>query len=125
MSENMYKTTGEFTPDKLIADIAIPVTAKGVKIAAGQGALKRGTVLGVCADGTYKVTGSTDGDKTVEADCILTNDIDATESEAVTTAYISGCFNKNALILADGAEIATYETELRKLGIYLKSVQEY
>ena len=125
MSENMYKTTGEFTPDKLIADNAIPVTAKGVKIAAGQGKLVRGTLLGFCEDGSYKVTGSADGENTVGADCILTTDMDATELEAVTTAYVTGTFNKSAIILAEGAEIGTYETELRKLGIYLKTVQEY
>ncbi len=125
MSENLYKTTGEFTPDKLIADNAIPTTAKGVKIASGQGNLKRGTLLGAAADGTYKVTGSADGDATIGSDCILTDDVNATDAAVVSTAYVSGTFNRDAIILAEGATIATYETELRKLGIYLKAVQEY
>ena len=123
MSE-IYKTPGEFTPDKLIADNAIPVTAKGIKVASGQGKLERGTLLGVSADGTYKVTGSTDGESTVGCDCILTDSVDATDAAAVSTAFVSGTFNRDAIILAKGAVIATYETELRKLGIYLKTVQE-
>lgn len=125
MSENLYKTMGEYTPDKLIADNAIPTTAKGVKIASGQGNLKRGTLLGVATDGTYKVTGSTEGNATIGCNCILTDDANATDAAVVSTAYVSGTFNRDAIILADGAAIATYETELRKLGIYLKAVQEY
>lgn len=125
MSENLYKTTGEFTPGKLIADNAIPTIAKGVKIASGQGNLKRGTLLGAAADGTYKVTGSADGNATIGCDCILTDDVNATDAAVVSNAYVSGTFNRDAIILAEGAAITTYETELRKLGIYLKAVQEY
>ena len=45
MSENLFQTTGTFTPDKLIADNAIPITAKGIEIAEGEGFLKRGTLM--------------------------------------------------------------------------------
>ncbi len=122
MSENLFQTTGTFTPDKLIADNAIPVTAKGIKVAKGEGVLKRGTLMGLAADGTYKRTDSAEG---IGADCILTDDVAALLSDVVTTAYVSGTFNRAAIILPEGKNIADHETELRRLGIYLKAVQEY
>lgn len=136
MSENLYKTTGTFVPDKLIADNAIPTIAKGIKVAKGEGVLKRGTLMGIANDGTYKRTDTEESIKkgegesatieaaSVGADCILTDDVDATSSEVVTTAYISGTFNRAAVILPEGKSIAAHETELRKLGIFLKTVQE-
>ena len=122
MSENLFQTTGTFTPDRLIADNAIPITTKGIKVAKGEGLLKRGTLMGPVGDGTYKRTGSTEG---IVADCILTDDVAAMLSDAVTTAYVSGTFNRAAVVLPEGKDIADYETELRKLGIFLKAVQEY
>ena len=130
MGQDLFKTTGEFTPDKLIADNAIPVTTKGIRVASGQGVLKRGTLLGA-ADDVYKVTGSkaADGDEesgnTVGCDCILADDVDTSDGDAVATAYVTGTFNRAAVITAEGTEAGTYETELRRLGIFLKGVQEY
>lgn len=137
MSENLFQATGTFTPDKLIADNAIPITTKGIKVAKGEGFLKRGTLMGRAADGTYKRTDTTESIKTgsgesqatatstIGADCILTDDVAAVLYDVVTTAYVSGTFNRDAIILPEGKDIATHETELRKLGIFLKAVQEY
>ena len=154
MGDNLYRTTGEFIPDKLIAGNRIPVTTKGIVVSAGQGLLKRGTVLGISASGTYRVTGSKDipggdsqagaeasGEKmetsaeedfteaasaeTVGCDCILADAVDTTEGDAVAAAYVTGEFNRDALSSAEGAELCNYETELRRLGIFIKSVQEY
>lgn len=137
MSENLFQTTGTFTPDKLIADNAIPTTAKGIEVAKGEGFLKRGTLMGKAADGTYKHTGTketittgegdsaTESEATIGADCILTDDVAAVTKSVVSSGYISGNFNRAAVILPTGVEIANYETELRKLGIFLKAVQEY
>ncbi len=122
MSENLFQNKGTYTPDKLIADNGIPTTAKGIKVAKGEGFLKRGTLMGQAADGTYKRTDSAEG---IGADCILTDDVAATLSDVVTTAYVSGTFNRAAIILPEGKNIADHETELRRLGIYLKAVQEY
>lgn len=137
MSENLFQTTGTFTPDKLIADNAIPITTKGIKVAKGEGILRRGTLMGPATDGTYKRTDTTEDIKTgqgenatttastIGADCILTDDVNALLSDVVTTAYVSGTFNRAAIILPEGKDIADHETELRKLGIFLKAVQEY
>lgn len=133
MGANLYKTTGTYTPDSLIADNAIPVTAKGIKIAKGEGGLARGALLGRTEDGTYRLTGKsytvtkedkTETTATVGADCILTDSVDAADEEVITSAYVTGTFNRAAITLAEGADIDGYETELRKLGIFLKSVQE-
>lgn len=43
----MYEEIGTFTPDKLIAGNDIPLLTKSVTLLAGQGALARGTVLGL------------------------------------------------------------------------------
>lgn len=137
MSENLFQATGTFTPDRLIADNAIPITAKGIEIAKGEGFLKRGTLMGKAADGTYKRTGTeetiktgegdsaAESEATIGADCILTDDVAAVTKPAVSSGYVTGNFNRAAVILPAGAEIAGYETELRRLGIFLKAVQEY
>lgn len=133
MGENLYKTVGEFTPDKLIASMFVPLIAKGITVAKGEGILKRGTLLGVANDKTYKRTDTTEtiGEgggaevKTIGADCILCDDVDATDAEVVTTAYVSGEFNRDAVILPEGKKIEDHETELRKLGLLMRHVQEY
>ena len=43
---NLVQNLGSFTPDNLFAGHEIPVLVKGVTLEAGQGELKRGTVLG-------------------------------------------------------------------------------
>lgn len=136
MGENMFKTTGTFVPDQLIVDNSIPITVKGIKVAKGEGVLRRGTLLGIANDGMYRRTdtaGSPSGEEeiaetasmVVGVDCILADDVDATLDTVVTTAYITGTFNRAAVILPEGKEVSAYETELRKLGIFLRTVQEY
>lgn len=134
---DLYRDAGEYMPDKLIADTSIPVTAKGVRIAKGEGSLKRGTLLGRSGAGTYK---RTDTEETVKkgegesattetvvipADCILTDDVDATNGEAVATAYVTGAFNASAVLLPEGKSVRDHEDTLRRLGIFLRPVQEY
>lgn len=133
MGENLYKTVGEYTPDKLIAGMFVPLIAKGITVAKGEGVLKRGTLLGIANDKTHKRTDTTEtigegGDaevKTIGADCILCEDVNATDAEVVTTAYISGEFNRDAVILPEGKKIEDHETELRRLSLLMRPVQEY
>lgn len=135
MGEQLFRKSGEFVPDRLIADVSIPVTAKGIKVAKGEGKLKRGTLLGIAADGTYKRTDTEEGAKAgdgevtttsaIGADCILTDDVDATASEVVTTGYVTGAFNAAAIIVPEGKTVSAHEATLRQLGIFLRAVQEY
>ncbi len=120
MSNSLFKTTGENTPDNLIADCTFPITSKGINIAKGEGELPRGALLGKAEDGTYKLAGK----EAIAADCILADPVNAADEDVIASAYVSGTFNRAAITVAEGASVGDYETELRKLGIYLKSVQE-
>ena len=117
---------GSTTPDKLFADTLHPVDIKGITIASGQGKLARGTVIGVItASGKGKIVNSANEDGSENADCILTDDIDATSADVVTSAYTSGGFNRNALTFGGTDTAANHEDLLRQKGIFLKDVQPY
>ena len=109
------KKVGEIAQDNLIAGIYPPAMVTGIKIAAGQGELLRGTVLAQSDDGCVVLSAATTG----KAAYILTDDVDATE-EVSTTAYYTGNFNTAALVLAEGYELTGADRdELRKYGIVL------
>ncbi|MDO6355288.1 head decoration protein [Caloramator sp. CAR-1] len=125
MAENLYSKIEEVRSDNLIADSIVPVLVKGITLEKGQGVLKRGTVLGiVTATGLAKVVDSSKTDGTENADCILADDVDTGDGSATTDfpaqAYISGCFNRNALIFGGTDTVEKHETRLRELGIFLK-----
>jgi len=118
--------TGTFTPDNLIAGIDVPQQVKAVTLKSGQGVLKRGTVLGVITAGGLAVkvnSANTDGSET--ADCILINDVDTTAENVVAEAYISGQFNRKALIFGGLDTAAKHETTLRERGIFLSDNLTY
>lgn len=123
MRENLYQDAGAFIPDNLFAGNELSVLTGGVTIAAGQGILRRGTVLGiVTASGKAVAVDKAAADGSNVPYGILTDDVDAT-TETNATVYISGVFNKNALFFGGDTDTAAdYETELRKLGIFLKNV---
>jgi hypothetical protein len=126
MPEQMYKTIGEHTPDNLIAGHEIPVLVKGVTLAAGQGTVERGTVLGIATSTSlaYPVDKSkVDGSQV--AKFIATDTIDTTNGNVKTTAYESGLFNSNALIFGGTDVVADHKDKLRELGIFLKENQAY
>lgn len=117
---------GSTTPDNLIANNLHPIDTKGITIASGQGKLSRGTVIGVVtASDKGKIVNSANSDGSQNADCILTDDIDATSADVVTSAYISGSFNRKALTFGGTDTAATHENALRQKGIFLKDVQPY
>jgi len=117
---------GSTTPDNLFADTTHPVDVKGVILKSGQGVLARGTVLGIIsATGKAVAVDSSKSDGSEKADCILTDTVDTSASDAVSSAYSSGSFNRKALVFG-GTDTATkHETKLRELGIFLKDVQPY
>lgn len=117
---------GSTTPDNLIAGTKHPLDVKGITVLTGQGVLVRGTVLGiVTASGKGKKVDSTAADGSEIADCILTDEIDTTAGDVVTSAYISGEFNRGALIFGGTDDAADHEATLRTKGIFLKDVQAY
>ena len=120
------ETMGTFEYDGLIIDGSHPLDVKGITIASGQGKLKRGTVLAIRADKKAVILGTKDSTPALyHADCILTDDVDATSADVYTTAYQSGKFNKGALIVKSDYELADTDIDtLRTKGIFVEGVME-
>ncbi|MCE4048031.1 head decoration protein [Bacillus sp. Au-Bac7] len=112
---------GEIGYDNLFAGTSVPVNVKGVRLKSGQGLLVRGTVLAIeAATGLAVKVDSTKTGGVESADCILTDNVDTTSSDVVSTAYSSGLFNRKALVFGGTDTADKHEKTLRTLGIYLK-----
>lgn len=117
--KNLYENVGTFTPDNLINGNGVQILFKSVKIKKGS-SYKRGQLLGIVTTTGYAVPVKADqSDGSQIADCILCDDVDTKEDE-YCTAYITGEFNRKAIVLEKGQTIDKFENRLRELGIYLK-----
>lgn len=134
MRENLVNKVGECGQDNLIARLFPRALTMGIKVAAGEGLLKRGTVLVATEDG-YVVCGKSattgEGDDAVttayaDPSAILADDVDASGDEAVTAvAYRSGNFNPHAVIVADGYTLTAADKDtLRKYDIVFTDMME-
>lgn len=117
------KTIEKFGYDNLIVGTYPPVDEFTVSLAAGEGTLKRGTVLArSAADGSMKILGSAAAEKdTLTANCVLADDavLDAEEATEAL-AYRTGHFATNVLIVKEGSTITDDDKEeLRKCNILL------
>lgn len=119
---NLVQTAGVYQPDNLIVDTSFPVQVGVVTVAANQGTLLKGSVLGKNAAGTYELANLA-GESPIEGSVILTDDL-VTDETAVVNAqvYISGPFNRNALIFGGEDTVAGHEATLKTNGIYLKVI---
>lgn len=120
------ETMGTFEYDGLIIDGSHSLDVKGITIASGQGKLQRGTVLAIGANKKAVILGTKDSTPALySADCILTDDVDATSADVYTTAYQSGKFNKGALIVKSDYKLADTDIDtLRTKGIFVEGVME-
>ena len=120
------ETMGTFEYDGLIIDGSHSLDVKDITIASGQGKLQRGTVLAIGADKKAVILGTKDSTPALySADCILTDDVDATSADVYTTAYQSGKFNKGALIVKSDYKLADTDIDtLRTKGIFVEGVME-
>ena len=120
------ETMGTFEYDGLIIDGSHSLDVKGITSASGQGKLQRGTVLAIGADKKAVILGTKDSTTALySADCILTDDVDATSADVYTTAYQSGKFNKGALIVKSDHKLADTDIDtLRTKGIFVEGVME-
>lgn len=112
---------GEYKPDGLIVNTKIAPFAKEIKIAKGQGSLLRGTVLGrVTEIGLCVVVDSSKADGSEKPYCILTDDVEVSETtDLVTTGYFTGIFDKASLIFGGSDTVKDHEDRLRELNIHL------
>lgn len=119
MNTNLVNKVGEIGQDNLIAKLSPAAETMGIKVAAGAGDLKRGTLLGVNASGKCVVYSGSTGEDASAVNCILADDVDATgESDVTAVAYRSGNFNPNAIIVGTGYTLTDADIDaLRKYDI--------
>lgn len=138
----MFEQIGEYTPDSLIASPDFPILKGGIGLKPGQGLLKRGSLImrgtdraGYIAGAAATVTAGEGEDAAaspmdMQVYGILTDDTDtgddASGDNIPAVTYMTGVFNPAAILLSgEDADISAYEKELKDVGIYLRSVQEY
>lgn len=135
MRENLVNKIGECGQDNLIAGLFPRALTMGVKVAAGEGLLKRGTLLSAKEDGTYVVCGkkvtSGEGDSAQTTtygnpSAVLTVDVDASGGAAVAAvAYRSGNFNPRAVIVGEDYTLTAADKDnLRKYNIVFTDMME-
>lgn len=135
MADNLINKVGKSGQDNLIARLFPRALTMGIKVAAGEGLLKRGTLLTAKEDGTYVICGKKvttgEGESAQTAtygnpSAVLTVDVDASGSTAATAvAYRSGNFNPNAVIVAkDYTLTAADKDNLRKYDIVFTDMME-
>ena len=114
----------EYVPDNLFASTKIPVKTAGVKLNVNQGTLKRGTVIALDTSKKGNIADKTHTDDVVYG--VLTDDTKTDEATGYVVAevYLSGDFNAEALIFAEGTTLDDYRINLRELGIYTGAVME-
>ena len=121
---NMYQKEGEYTPDALIASNEFPILKEGIGLKAGQGTLKRGTLIVKGDDNAGYIAGKNETGKVYG---ILTDDADtgdkAEGDNIPSVCYLTGVFNPDAVTVFEGKDVADYEEDLKKVGIYLRNVQ--
>lgn len=138
----LFEQTGEFKPDSLIAGNEFPIMKEGIGLKAGQGVLKRGSLIMKCSDGAGYIagtvvtvtTGEGESAKTENAKMdvfgILTDEIDtgtkASADNIPAVCYQTGEYNRAEVIVSgEGTTIEAYENDMKKVGIYLRNVQKY
>ncbi len=125
MGEILFKNEKEYIPDSLIVSTKVGLVVKGAKLAPKQGILKRGTLIGQAADNLFYVTGKDVSGTKTGVTGILTDDTDTGNSSAtesvIVNQYVTGEFNKDALIIDTSVDLDDYEVELRKLGIFMQN----
>ena len=121
---NLFEQTGTFKPDSLIAGNEFPAMKEGIGLKAGQGILKRGSLIMKGTDKAGYIAGA------AAESGILTDDTDtgsdASADSIPAVCYQTGEYNRAAVIVSgEGATVETYENDMKKVGIYLRNVQKY
>lgn len=124
----MYEQIGEFTPDSLIVSPDFPILKSGIGLKPGYGVLERGSLIVKAADGSGYLAGTEAAETSVFG--ILTDDTDTGTDKTATdnipaVVYQTGEFNREAVKVADGATVKTFEDEMKKISIFLRAVQNY
>lgn len=144
---NMFEKVGEFTPDSLVASGDFPILKAGIGLKAGQGVLKRGSLIMKCADGDGYIAGSKITITTGEGENATTKDLemkvfgiladhtdtgtDKTAENIPVVCYQTGVFNRGAVIVTGKDEagknvtVDKYEDDMKAISLFLCNVQKY
>ncbi len=116
---DLVKQGESYGVDKLIAGLEIPHMTKGIRLASGQGVLKRGSILSLNSSGEGILIAS----KTSAPEGVLTDDID-TAVETVAQMYQQGHFNSTELKYGgDITDITELTHALRTINILTTKVE--
>lgn len=109
----MVNQVGKFTPVNLLAGDAYRAT-KPVILSKGQIYLV-GSVLSMTQSGVCVLVDSKTENKEIFG--VLAEEVDATETDQSSIAYITGEFNQSALVFGGTDTYSTHEKSARALGI--------
>ena len=128
----MFEQIGEFTPDSLITSEDFPILKEGIGLKAGQGVLKRGSLI-VKSEKAGYIAGTADIEGKIFG--ILTDDTDtgtdAAGDNIPAVCYHTGVFNRDAVIVTGtdesgkNATVDKYEDDMRDVSLFLRNVQNY
>ena len=138
----LFEEIRTFRPDSLIAGNEFPILKEGIGLKAGQGILNRGSLImkgtdkaGYLAGSIVKVKNgegesASKTEMNLEVFGILTDDCDtgtdASADNIPAVCYQTGEYNREAVIVSgEGATVETYESDMKKVGIYLRNIQKY
>jgi hypothetical protein len=117
----LYQDEGKTELVNLFAGTEVSPLTSGVTLAAGQGILKRGSVIGiVTAGGKGKLVDSTASDGSQNPKYILPESTDTTGGDVFTACYKTGVFNRHALVFGGSDTADMHEAALRLLNIHMK-----
>lgn len=110
----MTTQIGQFTPVNLLAGEMYRST-RGVNLAAGQ-VYPAGSVIALNADKKGVLTDSSDDTLTLYG--VLGETVDATEADVVSVVYLTGEFNRRALVFGGTDTAETHEEAARQQGLF-------
>ena len=122
MSKKLNETIGTVEHDGLFVSNIPVADVVHVKLAAGEGTLKRGTVVTGAPGG--ELAAAKAAIVATNGTYILTDDVELSDAVTVATAYRSGHFARNKVITGGYTLTAADEENLRKSGILFADAVE-
>ena len=122
MSKKLNETIGTVEHDGLFVSNTPVADVVHVKLAAGEGTLKRGTVVTGAPGG--ELAAAKAAIVATNGTYILTDDVELSDAVTVATAYRSGHFARNKVITDGYTLTAADEENLRKSGILFADAVE-
>lgn len=114
------KTLGTYSYENLFISSTLTIVTEEITVAESQN-LSRGAVFELNASGQAVVPTGAPIDPTKVYGIIAETTVTGAAETKKSIAYLTGEFNRDAIIVPAGVTVADYKVPLRKLGIFLKS----